>query len=120
MKFQAILPNRDFIMNFSLLLARALGEALQNAFPHRACHGKQQGCLGEKARPNGYPPSACRPKMHSWLGEEPLLYAFPPSGCPPQIRCKALPKFGARHFHTPLVRDIQSYWVGVGCVSTLF
>jgi hypothetical protein len=53
MKFQAILPNRDFIMNFSLLLARALGEALQNAFPHRACHGKQQGCLGEKARPNG-------------------------------------------------------------------
>jgi hypothetical protein len=46
MKFQAILPNRDFIMNFSLLLAKALGEALQNAFPHRACQGKQQGCLG--------------------------------------------------------------------------
>lgn len=30
MKFQAILPNRDFIMNLSLLLAKAPGEARQN------------------------------------------------------------------------------------------
>lgn len=58
MKFQAILPNRDFIMNCSLFLAKAL----QNAFPHRAC----------------------RPKMPSWLGEEALLYAFPPSALPTQ------------------------------------
>jgi hypothetical protein len=82
MKFQAILPNRDFIMDFSLLVAKALGEALQNAFPHRACQGKQQGCLGEEA----------------------LLYAFPPSACPPKTRCKA-----PCHMRFPLVPAHQKF-----------
>ena len=94
MKFQAILRSRDFIMNCSLLLPKAL----QNAFPHRAC----------------------RPKMPSWLGEEAQLYAFPPSAFPPKFVARHCPNSGQGTSIRPLSVISKSYWVGVGCVSTLF